>query len=135
MLVAVRLHLRTLVGQTAIYGLGGGVAQAVGILTVPVFARVLTPAEYGALEIYVVGIAVAVVLADAGLSSAAQRSFYDYRDDEPAPRRTVLVTAFVTSTALSAVVAAAIYVARDPTSRSGCSTGRPDAGGWWPWRR
>ena len=83
---AVRLHLRTLVGQTAIYGLGGGVAQAVGLITLPVFARALTPAEYGALEIYAVGIAVAVVLADAGLSAAAQRSFYDFRDDEPCAR-------------------------------------------------
>ena len=37
----VRAQLRTLLGQTAVYGLGGGVGQAIGVLTLPVFARAL----------------------------------------------------------------------------------------------
>jgi len=57
----VRAQLRTLLGQTAVYGLGGGVGQAIGVLTLPVFARALNSAEYGALELYTVGIAVAIV--------------------------------------------------------------------------
>lgn len=114
MLAPVRGHLRTLLGQTAIYGLGGGVGQAIGLLTLPVFARALDASEYGALEIYTVGIAVAIVFADAGLSAAAQRSFYDYGDDELAARRAVITTAFVTSTACSALAGAAIYGGREP---------------------
>ena len=53
-LLAVRAQLRTLLGQTAIYGLGGGAAQAIGVLTLPVFARALDQAEYGTLELYTV---------------------------------------------------------------------------------
>ena len=57
------------------------------MLTLPVFARALDSAEYGALELYTVGIAVAIVFVDAGMSAAAQRSFYDYRDEQLTDRR------------------------------------------------
>ena len=60
------------------------------MLTLPVFARALDTAEYGALELYTVGIAVAIVLVDAGMSAAAQRSFYDYRDEQLTDRRAVI---------------------------------------------
>ena len=46
-LSAVRAQLRTLLGQTAIYGLGGGAAQAIGVLTLPVFSRALTRTSTG----------------------------------------------------------------------------------------
>ena len=101
------------------------------MLTLPVFARALDASEYGALEIYTVGIAVAIVFADAGLSAAAQRSFYDYRDDELATRRAVITTAFADLDGASApLAAAAIYVVREPTSRSGCSRADPTPTSW-----
>jgi O-antigen/teichoic acid export membrane protein len=121
----VRAQLRTLLGQTAVYGLGGGVGQAIGVLTLPVFARALNSAEYGALELYTVGIAVAIVFVDAGMSAAAQRSFYDYRDEQLTDRRAVITTAFVTSTGVSALAAAAIYSARDPLA-NWLFEGQPD---------
>ena len=56
------------------------------------------------------------MIVDLGLGAAAQRSFYDYRDGEIAARSSVITTAFLTSTAISAVVAAAICLARGPLS-------------------
>ena len=115
-LLAVRAQLRTLLGQTAIYGLGGGAAQAIGLLTLPVFARALDQAEYGTLELYTVMVAMLIVVIDLGLGAAAQRFFYDYRDEDVAARRSVITTAFLTSTAISAAIAAIICLARVPIS-------------------
>ena len=109
-----RVELRTLIGQTAVYGLGGAVGQLIGVVTLPIFARALSTAQYGAYELYTVGIAMAVVLADAGLGAAAQRSFYDYRDDDMAARRSVIATAFLTSIAFAAVLAAIMVRLREP---------------------
>jgi O-antigen/teichoic acid export membrane protein len=110
----VRVELRTLIGQTAVYGLGGAVAQAIGIVTLPIFARVLDTAEYGVYELYTVGIAMMVMIADLGLGAAAQRSFYDYRDDQLAERRSVVTTAFLTTVAISALLALVILALREP---------------------
>ena len=62
---------------------------------------------------------------DAGMSAAAQRSFYDYRDEQLTDRRAVITTAFVTSTGVSALAAAAIYAARDPLA-NWLFEGQPD---------
>jgi O-antigen/teichoic acid export membrane protein len=113
----VRAQLRTLLGQTAIYGLGGGAAQAIGVLTLPVFSRALDKAEYGTLEIYTATVAMAIVIVDLGLGAAAQRFFYDHRDEEVAARSSVISTAFFTSTAFSFVIAAIILLARKPISQ------------------
>ena len=93
--------------QTLIYGLAGVAPQVFGILTVPIFARAFVEAEYGVLEIALVSLSVAATVADAGLASASQRSFYDYRDDENAQRRAVVTTAV----AAAAVIACAIGIA------------------------
>jgi O-antigen/teichoic acid export membrane protein len=110
----VRAQLRTLLGQTAIYGLGGGAAQAIGVLTLPVFSRALDASQYGKLEIYTATVAVLIVIIDLGLGAAAQRFFYDYRDEDLAQRSSVITTAFYTSTAISVVVAAIICLGRGP---------------------
>src|SRR3712207_8603974 len=54
-------------------------------------------------------------LADAGLSAAAQREFYEYRAQEAAERRNVVFTALAATLGL-AVVTAAILVLLDRKS-------------------
>jgi O-antigen/teichoic acid export membrane protein len=60
---------------------------------------------------------VALTLTDAGLTAAALRSFYDYRDDEEHERRSVLTTGFVTTTLLALTVALLLIVFRSELSR------------------
>lgn len=103
--------------QTLAYGLTGLIAPLAGMITLPVFARVFTRSEYGIIELGMVTMTVALSLTDAGMSSAALRSFYDYRAGEEERRRTVLTTAFVTTTALALAVAGLIILFRTELSR------------------
>jgi O-antigen/teichoic acid export membrane protein len=68
--------------QTLTYGLGNVAVQAVGLLTLPVFARVFSQAEYGVLELATVTPAAVAILADVGLASGSQRSWFEYTDEQ-----------------------------------------------------
>ena len=69
--------------STIVYGLSGVLLQAVGIVTLPIFARAFTQVEYGKLELGLVLSSVTLTIVDLGFASAAQRSFYDYTDSRP----------------------------------------------------
>jgi len=107
-------HLSTLGKQTLVYGVSGTALQAVGLITLPIFARVFTPAEYGVLEMVTVGLAALMLVADLGLSSASQRSFFDYDEGQPNQRRSVLTTAIATALGVSVVIAIVLFAARGP---------------------
>jgi O-antigen/teichoic acid export membrane protein len=100
-------HIVTLAKHTIVYGLSGVLLQAVGVVTLPIFARAFTQAEYGKLELGLVLSSVALTVVDLGFASAAQRSFYDYSDSDAEQRRSVLFTAIV-ATSTAALTAAVI---------------------------
>jgi O-antigen/teichoic acid export membrane protein len=102
--------------QTLIYGLSGVALQVFGILTLPVVARLFTQSQYGVLELATTTIAVVATLVELGLTSASQRSFYDYTDEQPDRRRTVLSTAVITYLSAAIAVAALLVLARRPIS-------------------
>ena len=108
------IELRTLGRQTLVYGLSSAAPQIVGLLTLPVIARVLTTSEYGVLEIAIVSVGLVGILADLGLSSASQRSFFDYKDAQASERRNVLTTTFVTTMTAACIVAGLVLAARAP---------------------
>jgi O-antigen/teichoic acid export membrane protein len=110
-------HIVQIGKQTLVYGLSGVSLQLVGLITLPIFARVFSPQDYGVLELATVGSSVALTLVDAGFASASQRSFYDYDDSRIARRRDVISTALLFSTALACLGAVAAILARDPLSR------------------
>ncbi|MEA2393129.1 MAG: hypothetical protein QOJ82_1020 [Solirubrobacteraceae bacterium] len=109
--------LFALAKQTLIYGISGVAIQAVGLVTLPIFARVFSQAAYGVLEIGTVTLAVLAILADVGFASSSQRSYFDYSDAQPLERRLVLSTAVLSSTAAAAATAGVLVVAREPVSR------------------
>jgi O-antigen/teichoic acid export membrane protein len=98
--------------QTLAYGLSGLIVPIVGIITLPIFARVFTRAQYGLVEIGITVSAVALTITDAGLTAAALRSFYDFKADEERERRSVLLTAFASTTVLAVAAAAVLIVFR-----------------------
>ncbi|MBA2506607.1 MAG: oligosaccharide flippase family protein [Thermoleophilaceae bacterium] len=102
--------------QTVVYGLSGVAIQMAGVVTLPVFARVFTTAEYGVLEVGTVGLGMLVILVDLGMASASQRSFFDYTDEQEHERRAVLFTALALSGGASLLVAAGIIAAREPVA-------------------
>jgi O-antigen/teichoic acid export membrane protein len=100
--------------QTLIYGLSGVVPQLLGILTLPVVARIFTTAQYGVLELVTSAIAVVATLVELGLTSASQRSYFDYSDEQPDARRTVLSTAVITYMSAALVAAAVLILLSQP---------------------
>jgi O-antigen/teichoic acid export membrane protein len=111
-------ELRRLGGQTLVYGLGGVALQLVGIVTLPIFARVFSPADYGILELGMTVAAILMIVVDFGMASASQRSYFDYGDADEQPRRRVLSTALLFQLLLGSAVAAALIVAAAPISRA-----------------
>jgi O-antigen/teichoic acid export membrane protein len=110
-------HILELVKQTMVYGLSGVALQIVGVITLPILARVFTRAEYGRLELASALLAVGLAVADFGFASAAQRSYYDYSREESEARRTVISTALLATTVIGILVAVVLIFARDPVSR------------------
>lgn len=110
--------LRTLGRQTLVYGLSGAAPQIVGLLTLPIIARVLTTADYGVLELAIVSVGLIGIFADLGLASASQRSFFDYTEAQETERRGVLTTTLVTMTVSACVLATVTVALRVPIARA-----------------
>jgi O-antigen/teichoic acid export membrane protein len=110
-------EVRRLGGQTLVYGIGGAALQLVGIVTLPVLARVFSPADYGVLELGLVVSAILMIVVDAGMASASQRSYFDYSDVQETQRRRVLATAFGFQVLVGTIVAALLVAFADPIAR------------------
>jgi O-antigen/teichoic acid export membrane protein len=102
--------------QSAVYGFSGAIIQAIGLVTLPVYARAFTPAEYGVIEIATVGFAALIVAVDAGLGFAMQRSYFAVPEEQRSGRRLVTSTATLGTTALAIVVMVPIVVWREPVA-------------------
>ena len=87
------------------------------MVTLPIFARVFTPSEYGLLELGTATLTVAVAITDAGLTAAALRSFYDYTAEQEPERRSVMLTGFVATSAIALAVTLLLIGFRDELSR------------------
>lgn len=83
-------QLKSLVGQSATYGLGDLLTKAVAFLLIPVYTRYLSAADYGILGIASTITAVLGIVYPLGLHAAAMRFYYDAPDE--ASRRDILGT-------------------------------------------
>jgi len=68
-------HLRRLVSDSAIYGLGGIASQALGILLVPIYARQLGVANYGVLAVVNTTLSLTTMVVTLALPQAFFRSY------------------------------------------------------------
>jgi len=111
-------EIRRLGTQTLVYGVGGVALQVVGVVTLPIFARVFSPADYGIIELGTVLAAILMIVVDGGMASASQRSYFDHGDDEEAIRRRVLATAFGFQMLLALLVALVLAAFAEPIARA-----------------
>jgi O-antigen/teichoic acid export membrane protein len=124
-----RSLLRALGGQTAIYGLGGALRQALGLLLVPVYTRWLTPADYGALEILNNVSLLLVTLGTQGLGTAFFRFFAPAEEGE---RQALFSTCFWYLLASGALLCALPLVLAVPCARL-LLDGSDGGAGHGPW--
>jgi O-antigen/teichoic acid export membrane protein len=103
--------------QTLAYGLSGLIVPIVGMITLPIFARVFTASQYGLMELGTTTLTVAAAVTDAGLTAAALRSFYDYRAEQEPERRSVMLTGILATSAIALTVAVLLVGLRDDLSR------------------
>lgn len=106
----------SLARQTVVYGLSGVLLQAVGVVTLPIFTHTFSTRQYGVIGLALVANALVYIVVDLGLGSAAQRSYFDLADQQQSERRSVLLTATASETALACGVGAVLVVLRDPLS-------------------
>jgi O-antigen/teichoic acid export membrane protein len=89
--------LRGLVGQTAVYGLADAVGKGLSLVLFPIFTRILTPAEYGAMEVIgTVTFLLSAVLV-LGLDNATTRHYFaaEHRERQDIVLGTALIASGV----------------------------------------
>ena len=86
-----RSLLRRLLGESAIYGLGGMANNAFAIILVPIYARALGREDYGTVALLTAMVTIATLVATLALPQAFFRSYLKEADDER-QRRAVLRT-------------------------------------------
>ncbi|HEX5041177.1 MAG TPA: lipopolysaccharide biosynthesis protein [Candidatus Limnocylindria bacterium] len=83
---------RRLLGESAVYGLGGVASQALAIILVPIYARTLGVANYGTVAILTTTLSLSTLVVTLALPQAFFRSYLNEADDDR-ERAAVLRTA------------------------------------------
>jgi len=69
-------HLRQLLNDSVIYGLGGAFSKSIALLTLPILTRIFSPKDFGEIEMLsVIGSLLAAGL-NLGLDSAQSKFFF-----------------------------------------------------------
>lgn len=96
--------LRSVLADSAVYGIGLVALPVALLLATPMLARVLGPDGYGRVEVLTAILSVASVVAILGMDNGVARSYFDYGLDQPTQRRIVVRTGFLAVLMLSAVL-------------------------------
>lgn len=102
-------NLRRVSRQSLAYGTADAAVLAINVVLLPIYTRVLRPAEYGALALLLVFEAVLRTTLRCGLDSAYLRLYYDYpRDDD---RRSLAKTVLTIVLVLNGTALIVLWVA------------------------
>src|SRR5262249_18253903 len=111
-----RSGLEKLFKSSGIYFLASAGQQAVGFLLLPLYTRVLAPADYGVLEILNTTGLIAVMVLSFGLTSALMKCYH--RDcPSDGDRRSILPTALAIETPLLAAGCILLFLFAEPLTR------------------
>jgi O-antigen/teichoic acid export membrane protein len=103
--VSRRVHgLRSVLADTAVYGLGLLALPLALLLATPMLARVLGPDGYGRVEVLTAILSVASIVAILGMDNGVARSYFDYGYEQSKERRIVVRTGFLAVLAVSAAL-------------------------------
>jgi len=75
-------RIRSITGQSAIYGLGNLLPKAIGFILIPLYTNFLTPADYGILYFVTSLLGIMSIFLELGLGNTITRFHYDYLQDK-----------------------------------------------------
>jgi len=73
--------IKVLFKQSFLYSIGSSALQLASFLLVPLYARYLTPSEFGVQALFVILISILSLSIDLGIKSSISRVYYDYTTD------------------------------------------------------
>lgn len=106
--------VRRTLSQAAVYGLGTVLANAAGIVMLPIYTRYLTPTDYGLLEYLQMIVDVVSIIFGARVFSGVFRVYFDRQDEQH--RRTTIFTALLSDLALNTIGAAVLIAFASPVA-------------------
>lgn len=95
-------HFKRLMGQIFYYGLGDVATKFIAVFILPIFARYLSPADFGIASILTVSTILISGLADLGLSVSTYRFYYEEKGQK---KLRLISTAQILSTLITAFIA------------------------------
>jgi O-antigen/teichoic acid export membrane protein len=111
----VNTSFRRLGRNTLIYSAGVLVHRVISILMLPVYTRVMTPADYGVIDLIQMVTDVVALMLTAGLTAGVQRFYFQARTDED--RRAIVSTAFLLQMGMALVGTVLLLALAEPISR------------------
>ena len=98
-----------------VFGLGGMINRAVGFFLIPLYTRLLTPSDYGTMELVNVLLAFVLPWFSCGLNIAIFRFYYEVKSDDDC--RQLIGTTFTSILSISAVLTTILIYFRGDISR------------------
>src|SRR3954447_23732388 len=117
-------YLRRLLRTGAAYQVADAVSKLIALVTLPLYTRHLTRADYGTAELILTTIILCSILLRLGLGEAFVR--FHYLDEDAARRRELARTATGTLLAVTTVAAVVIALLAEPISRALLGSSQPD---------
>src|SRR4051794_6743962 len=117
-------YLRRLLRTGAAYQLADAVSKVIALVTLPLYTRHLTSADYGTAELVLTTIILCSIVLRLGLGEAFVR--FHYLDEDAQRRRRLARTATGTLLAITTVAALGIAVFAEPVSRLLLGNSQPD---------
>jgi hypothetical protein len=113
-------YVRSTFKHGAVYLIGTVLSRVAGFIMLPVYTRVLTPRDYGVMEMLAYTTDVLTFLVGLGVSTAVTRHYYKYETE--AERHALVSTAAVLLFVLFAVVAVPVRCSSRNRSPGCCSS-------------
>lgn len=105
---------KRMIKHSSIYAIGNFSRQIVGFIMLPVYTRFLTPADYGVVALLILMVSLIELLFGARLFQAVPKFYYE--QDSKERSYSVISTAMLITSAISALAVIAVMALRNPIS-------------------
>jgi O-antigen/teichoic acid export membrane protein len=100
-------RIKSLLKDSVAYGISSLLSRFIGFLLMPLYTRILTPEDYGVLNIINITITLVTLFAVLGLDSSAHVFYWDTTEDKK--RKSVFSSWFWSQVAISIIIALLLF--------------------------